>query len=203
MAIQNKCPYCSWPISFFTRKCPNCKSPIFPESQDASNFLNLIVEIIKRPLLLIVIVVAIIAINIFDKGSPKGINSKADRILKDSGVEMDDTLCVEDFTSIYYYPSHPYIDVGNLDSNERDELSNVSKRNNPELYEEIKNKHKKIFDEWINWRYAMELNQKYLALLNCNSIDKSPQDLQDMKNLGLEMQKIIPEIYEEFPSLKF
>ena len=203
MAIQNKCPYCSWPISFFTRKCPNCKSPIFPESQDASNFLNLIVEIIKRPLLLIVIVVAIIAINIFDKGSPKGINSKADRILKDSGVEMDDTLCVEDFTSIYYYPSHPYIDGTKLSSNERDELSNVSKRNNPELYEEIKNKHKKIFDEWINWRYAMELNQKYLALLNCNSIDKSPQDLQDMKNLGLEMQKIIPEIYEEFPSLKF
>lgn len=203
MAIRNKCPYCSWPISFFTRKCPNCKSPIFPESQDASNFLNLIVEIIKRPLLLIVIVVAIIAINIFDKGSPKGINSKADRILKDSGVEMDDTLCVEDFTGTFNLPSHPYIDVGNLDSNERDELSNVSKRNNPELYEEIENKYKKIFDDWINWRYAMKLNQKYLALLNCNSIDKSPQDLQDMKNLGLEMQKIIPEIYEEFPSLKF
>jgi len=203
MAIQKKCPHCSWPLSPFTIICPNCKLQTNPEARGAGLILRLLVEIIRRPLLLIAIAGIIIAINIFDKGSPKGINSKADRILKDSGVEMDDTLCVEDFTGTFNLPSHPYIDVGNLDSNERDELSNVSKRNNPELYEEIENKYKKIFDDWINWRYAMKLNQKYLALLNCNSIDKRPQDLQDMKNLGLEMQKIIPEIYEEFPSLKF
>ena len=46
-------------------------------------------------------------------------------------------------------------------------------------------------------------NQKYLALLNCSSKDKRPQDLDDMKKLGSEMQKIIPEIYKEFPNLKF
>jgi hypothetical protein len=45
--------------------------------------------------------------------------------------------------------------------------------------------------------------KKYLVLLNCNSKDKRPQDLQDMKNLGLEMQKIIPETYKKFPNLKF
>ena len=204
MAIRNKCPHCSWPISLFTRKCPNCKLQIFPEARGGIVTANLLGEIITRPFLIIVIVVSIIAINILGKnGSPESINSRADRILKDSGVEMDDTICVEDFTGIFNSPSHPYIDATKLSSNEKDELSNVSKRNNPELYEEIENKYKKIFDDWINWRYAMKLNQKYLALLNCNSIDKRPQDLQDMKNLGLEMQKIIPEIYEEFPSLKF
>lgn len=204
MAIRNKCPYCSWSISVFTRKCPNCKSQIFPESQDASNFLNLIIEIIKRPFALIVIVVVIIVISFLDKGGDgKTINYKADRILEDSGVEMYDTHCVDDFAGKFNYPDHPYIDGAKLSSNERDELSTVSKRNNPELYEEIKNKHKKIFEEWIKWRWAMKLNQKYLALLNCNSKDKRPQDLQDMKNLGLELQKIYPEIYEEFPNLKF
>ena len=38
---------------------------------------------------------------------------------------------------------------------------------------------------------------------NCNSKDKLPKDFQDMKKLGLKMQKIIPETYKEFPNLKF
>jgi len=141
----------------------------------------------------------------FDNSKPsvelEDINFRADNLLSDSGIQLYDTYCVEDFTR--NLPSHPYINISNLDSNEREELSNVSKRNNPELYEEIENKYKKIFEDWISWRGAMKLNQKYLALLNCNSKDKRPQDLEDMKKLGSEMQKIIPEIYKEFPNLKF
>ena len=61
-------------------------------------------------------------------------------------------------------------------------------------------------NENMNDLYAengRRIDQKYLALLNCNSKDKRPQDLEDMKKLGSEMQKIIPEIYKEFPNLKF
>ena len=155
-------------------------------------------------LLVIVIIAILFVIGTYVKDvrqKLEDINFKANNLLSESGVQLDDTFCVEDFTR--NPPSHPYINISNLDSNEREELSNVSKRNNPELYEEIENKYKKIFEDWISWRNAMKLNQKYLALLNCNSKDKRPQDLEDMKKLGSEMQKIIPEIYKEFPNLKF
>ena len=159
---------------------------------------------LQSVLLVIVIIAILFVIGTYVKDvrqKLEDINIKANNLLSESGVQLDDTFCVEDFTR--NPPSHPYIDGGNLGSNKIDELSNVSKRNNPELYKEIENKHKKIFDDWIRWRNAMKLNQKYLALLNCNSKDKRPQDLEDMKKLGSEMQKIIPEIYEEFPNLKF
>ena len=159
---------------------------------------------LQSVLLVIVIIAILFVIGTYVKDvrqKLEDINFKANNLLSESGVQLDDTFCVEDFTR--NPPSHPYINISNLDSNEREELSNVSKRNNPELYEEIENKYKKIFEDWISWRNAMKLNQKYLALLNCNSKDKRPQDLEDMKKLGSEMQKIIPEIYKEFPNLKF
>ena len=66
MAIQKKCPHCSWPLSPFTIICPNCKLQTNPEARGAGLILRLLVEIIRRPLLLIAIAGIIIAINIFD-----------------------------------------------------------------------------------------------------------------------------------------
>ena len=163
-----------------------------------------LVMFIRRPFLTTFFIASLILIGTLGKDVSQkleDINQRAERLLNVSGVQLYDTFCVEDFTR--NPPSHPYINISNLDNNEREELSNVSKRNNPELYEEIEHKYKKIFDDWVSWRGAMKLNQKYLALLNCSSKDKRPQDLDDMKKLGSEMQKIIPEIYKEFPNLKF
>ena len=201
MAIRKKCIHCGWPISTVTLKCPNCKLSTL---QGPFVVAGLLVAFIRRPFLAIFIISILILIGTLGKDVSQkleDINQRAERLLNVSGVQLDDTFCVEDFTR--NPPSHPYINISNLDSNEREELSNVSKRNNPELYEEIENKYKEIFEDWISWRGAMKLNQKYLALLNCNSKDKRPQDLEDMKKLGSEMQKIIPETYIEFPNLKF
>lgn len=201
MATRRKCRACGWPVSLTTEKCPNCKLPVYNEGR----FLgDLIGSLIARPFLTIFFIAILVLISTFGKSVSQkleDINKRAERLLSESGVQIDDTFCVEDFTK--YLPSHPYINVLNLDSKKRDELSNVSKRNNPELYEEIENKYKKILDDWVRWRGAMKLNQKYLALLNCNSKDKRPQDIEDMEKLGSEMQKIIPETYKEFPNLKF
>ena len=201
MAIRKKCIHCGWPISINTIKCPNCKMPTVQGPHVLAGWL---VMFIRRPFLTTFFIASLILIGTLGKDVSQkleDINQRAERLLNVSGVQLYDTFCVEDFTR--NPPSHPYINISNLDNNEREELSNVSKRNNPELYEEIENKYKKIFEDWISWRGAMKLNQKYLALLNCNSKDKRPQDLEDMKKLGSEMQKIIPEIYKEFPNLKF
>ena len=170
MAIRKTCRGCGWPISINTIKCPNCKMPTV---QGPHVLAGLLVAFIRRPFLAIIIVIILIIIGTYGKDvneKLESINFRADNLLYVSGVSQDDTFCVEDFTR--NLPRHPYIDGGNLGSNKIDELSNVSKRNNPELYKEIENKHKKIFDDWISWRNAMKLNQKYLALLNCNSKDK-------------------------------
>ena len=201
MAIRKTCRGCGWPISINTIKCPNCKMPTVQGPHVLAGWL---VMFIRRPFLTTFIIASLILIIPLTKNERQkleSINLRADNLLNESGVQLYDTFCVEDFTR--NLPSHPYINILNLDNNEREELSNVSKRNNPELYEEIENKYKKIFDDWSSWRGAMKLNQKYLALLNCSSKDKRPQDLDDMKKLGSEMQKIIPEIYKEFPNLKF
>ena len=79
----------------------------------------------------------------------------------------------------------------------------MSKRNNPELYKEIQDKYNKLRNSYYRWSDANSLKKHYLALLNCKSNDKRPEDLQNMKKLGLKMQKIIPQIYVEFPNLKF
>lgn len=201
MAIRKTCRNCGWPISTVTLKCPNCKLPIV---QGPFVLAGWLVMFIRRPFLttfFIASLILIIPLTKNERQKLESINLRADNLLNDSGVQLYDTFCVEDFTR--NLPSHPYINILNLDNNEREELSSVSKRNNPELYEEIENKYKKKFDDWSSWRGAMKLNQKYLALLNCSSKDKRPQDLEDMKKLGSEMQKIIPEIYKEFPNLKF
>ena len=201
MATKRKCRACGWPVSLTTVNCPNCKLPVYNEGRFLGNLIGLL---IARPFLTIFFIAILVLISTFGKSVSQkleDINKRAERLLSESGVQIDDTFCVEDFTK--YLPSHPYINILNLDNNEREELSNVSKRNNPKLYEEIEHKYKKIFDDLVSWRGAMKLNQKYLALLNCNSKDKRPQDLEDMKKLGSEMQKIIPETYKEFPNLKF
>ena len=202
MATRRKCRACGWPVSLTTEKCPNCKLPVFNDGQLLASLVGLF---IKRPFLTLFFISILILISTLGKNVSQkleDINKRAERLLNESGVQLYDTFCVEDFTHTYNSPSHPYINVLNLDSKKRDELSNVSKRNNPELYEEIENKYKKILDDWVRWRGAMKLNQKYLALLNCNSKDKRPQDIEDMEKLGSEMQKIIPETYKEFPNLK-
>ena len=201
MAIRKTCRGCGWPISINTIKCPNCKMPTVQGHHVLAGWL---VMFIRRPFLTTFFIASLILIGTLGKDVSQkleDINQRAERLLNVSGVQLYDTFCVEDFTR--NPPSHPYINISNLDNNEREELSNVSKRNNPELYEEIENKYKKIFEDWISWRGAMKLNQKYLALLNCNSKDKRLQDLEDMKKLRSEMQKIIPETYKEFPNLKF
>ena len=201
MAIRRQCRACGWPVSLTTENCPNCKLPVINDGRLLASLVGLF---IKRPFLTLFIISILILISTLGKNVSQkleDINNRAERLLNESGVQLYDTFCVEDFTR--FLPSHPYIDVSNLDSKKRDELSNVSKRNNPELYEEIENKYKKKFDDWSSWRGAMKLNQRYLALSNCNSKDKLPQDLKDMKKLGLKMQKIFPEAYKEFPNLKF
>ena len=199
MRKRIKCPSCGWPVGFQSVKCPNCNFPVRMSSASLQKSIN---QIKNRPLLTIGIIVILIII--FPFLQPESIKTerilrKADKILSKSGVSYD-SLCVGDFTR---YERHPYIDGLNLRKKERDELSNVSERSNPELYKEIEDKYEKLSDDYWSWHLANKLRQRYLALSNCNSKDKLPEDFQDMKKLGLKMQKIFPKIYKEFPNLKF
>lgn len=199
MRKRKKCPSCGWPVGFQSVKCPNCNFPVRMSSASLQKSIN---QIKNRPLLTIGIIVILIII--FPFLQPESIKTerilrKADKILSKSGVSYD-SLCVGDFTR---YERHPYIDGLNLRKKERDELSNVSERSNPELYKEIEDKYEKLSDDYWSWHLANKLRQRYLALSNCNSKDKLPEDFQDMKKLGLKMQKIFPKIYKEFPNLKF
>ena len=200
MRKRKKCPSCGWPVGFQTVKCPNCNFPVRMSSASLQKSIN---QIKNRPLLTIGIIV--ISIIIFPFLQPESIKTerilrKADKILFKSGVSSYDTFCVRDFTR---YEKHPYIDGLNLRNKERDELSNVSERSNPELYKEIEDKYEKLSDDYWSWLLANKLKQHYLALSNCNSKDKLPEDFEDMKKLGLKMQKIFPKTYKEFPNLKF
>ena len=199
MRKRKKCPSCGWPVGFQSVKCPNCNFPVRMSSASLQKSIN---QIKNRPLLTIGIIVILIII--FPFLQPESIKTerilrKADKILSKSGVSYD-SLCVGDFTR---YERHPYIDGLNLRNKENDELSNVSERSNPELYKEIEDKYEKLSDDYWSWHLANKLRQRYLALSNCNSKDKLPEDFQDMKKLGLKMQKIFPKIYKEFPNLKF
>ena len=199
MRKRKKCPSCGWPVGFQSVKCPNCNFPVRMSSASLQKSIN---QIKNRPLLTIGIIVILIII--FPFLQPESIKTerilrKADKILSKSGVSYD-SLCVGDFTR---YERHPYIDGLNLRKKERDELSNVSERSNPELYKEIEDKYEKLSDDYWSWHLANKLRQRYLALSNCNSKDKLPEDFQNMKKLGLKMQKIFPKIYKEFPNLKF
>ena len=200
MKKRKKCPSCGWPVGFQTVKCPNCNFPVRMSSASLQKSIN---QIKNRPLLTIGIIVILIII--FPFLQPESIKTerilrKADKILFKSGVSSYDTFCVRDFTR---YERHPYIDGLNLRNKENDELSNVSERSNPELYKEIEDKYEKLSDDYWSWHLANKLRQRYLALSNCNSKDKLPEDFQDMKKLGLKMQKIFPKTYKEFPNLKF
>ena len=199
MRKRKKCPSCGWPVGFQSVKCPNCNFPVRMSSASLQKSIN---QIKNRPLLTIGIIVILIII--FPFLQPESIKTerilrKADKILSKSGVSYD-SLCVGDFTR---YERHPYIDGLNLRNKENDELSNVNERSNPELYKEIEDKYEKLSDDYWSWHLANKLRQRYLALSNCNSKDKLPEDFQDMKKLGLKMQKIFPKIYKEFPNLKF
>ncbi len=195
-----KCPSCGWPVGFQTVKCPNCNFPIRMSSTSLQKSIN---QIIKKPLLTIGIVVISISIFPFlqsESTKLENILRKADKIISKSGVSYEDTFCVRDF--LRYERNYPYIDAIDLRKKEAKELRNVSKRNNPELYEEIQDKYNKLRNSYYRWSDANSLKKHYLALLNCKSKDKRPEDLQDMKKLGLKMQKIIPQTYKEFPNLK-
>ena len=199
MRKRKKCPSCGWPVGFQSVKCPNCNFPVRMSSASLQKSIN---QIKNRPLLTIGIIVILIII--FPFLQPESIKTerilrKADKILSKSGVSYD-SLCVGDFTR---YERHPYIDGLNLRNKERDELNNVSERSNPEFYKDIEDKYEKLSDDYWSWHLANKLRQRYLALSNCNSKDKLPEDFQDMKKLGLKMQKIFPKIYKEFPNLKF
>ena len=199
MKKRKKCPSCGWPVGFQTVKCPNCNFPVRMSSASLEKSID---QIRKKPLLTIgIIVISIIIYPFLQSESLKTerILRKADQILSKSGVYYDG-FCVRDFTR---YGRHPYIDGLNLRQKERDELSNVSERSNPELYKEIEDKYEKLSDDYWSWHLANKLRQRYLALSNCNSKDKLPEDFQDMKKLGLKMQKIFPKTYKEFPNLKF
>ena len=199
MKKRKKCTSCGWPVGFQTVKCPNCN---FPVRMSSASLQKSIDQIRKKPVLTIGIIV--ISIIIFPFLQPESLKTsrilrEADQILSKSGV-YDDGFCVRDFTR---YERHPYIDGLNLRQKKWDELSNVSERSNPELYKEIEDKYEKLSDDYWSWHLANQLRQHYLALSNCNSKDKLPEDFQDMKKLGLKMQKIFPETYKEFPNLKF
>ena len=184
MRKRKKCPSCGWPVGFQSVKCPNCNFPVRMSSASLQKSINQIIFPFLQP----------------ESIKTERILRKADKILFKSGVSSYDTFCVRDFTR---YERHPYIDGLNLRNKERDELSNVSERSNPELYKEIEDKYEKLSDDYWSWHLANKLRQRYLALSNCNSKDKLPEDFQDMKKLGLKMQKIFPKTYKEFPNLKF
>ena len=131
-------------------------------------------------------------------GDVSGLRHDAESIMRKAGIEIWNS-CGQQVYKRYGQQVHPY--RSRLDNLEY-KLRNVSKRKNPDLYDEIKKEKDNFHDEVVAYSIITDLNSYVMAIISCDGRDKLPEDIEEAKELLILAEKRAPELYKKFPSLK-
>jgi len=187
--LKKNCPSCKSQINFLATRCPYCTSSQPKIPKGGGGYL--------------VIFIFILLIWGYINSSPdisadvRPLRDKAEKIMRKAGIEFYNS-CGEQVHK-RYKENHP--NYSRLDDLEY-KLKNVSKRKNPDLYDEIKKEKDKFFDEAMAYSYISDLNGYVMAIISCDGRDKLAEDLEEAKELLILAEKRAPELYKKFPGLK-
>ena len=187
--MKKNCSSCFSTINYFAIRCPYCTSFQPKTAKGGGGYLLIFICILG------IWGYIISPTKISD--DVRNLPNIAERIMHKAGIEFWNSCGEQVHKRFKEY--HPY--SSRLDNLEY-KLRNVSKRKNPDLYDEIKKEKDKFSDEVVAYSYITNLNGYVMAIINCDGRDKLAEDIEEAKKLLIKAEKRAPELYKEFPSLK-
>ena len=187
--MKKNCPSCLSTINYFAIRCPYCTSFQSKTAKGGGGYVLIFISILG--------IWGWITSPKDISGDVQGLPNIAERTMHKAGIEFWNS-CGEQVHK-RYKESHPY--RSRLDNLEY-KLQNVSKRKNPDFYEEIKKEKDNFLDEVVSYSIITDLNGYVMAIISCDGRDKLPEDIEKAKELLIKAEKRAPELYKKFPGLK-
>jgi len=187
--MKKNCSSCFSTINYFAIRCPYCTSFQSKTAKGGGGYILIFIFILG--------IWGWITSPKDISGDVRGLLNVAESIMRKAGIEFWNS-CGEQVHK-RYKEYHPY--RSRLDNLEY-KLRNVSKRKNPDLYDEIKKEKDNFLDEVVAYSIITDLNGYVMAIISCDGRDKLPEDIEEAKELLILAEKRAPELYKKFPGLK-